>query len=135
MVLIGCEQQRARSAEAGKCIEGGGKQKAADPLPTMIRMDDKVIDDARRAAERHIIIPFLPDEGIADDLAVALGNQHPHVGALRLADEEATITFGQIRNRSDETLRIEIMMLGHEQSAEFAESVAVGGDRWPDCRE
>src|SRR5512142_49857 len=69
MVLLGGEEQHPGSAELSKRSEGGVHQCAADPLPPLGRVDDKIVDDSRRTAQCHVIVPLHPRIAIADDFA------------------------------------------------------------------
>src|SRR5438270_721199 len=66
----------------------------ANSLTTMVRIDDQVINDTSRAAERHIVVPLHAGESIADDLGIALGHKYRHFRPLRLGDQKFAVSIG-----------------------------------------
>jgi hypothetical protein len=101
----------------------------------MVRIDHEVIDDPRRPAQRHIVVPFHAAEGIADDLVFPLRDKNRHFRSLSLGDEECAVAFRQIGDGRDEAPGVESVMFRNKQRAETPDGDTVGGNRRPDRQE
>lgn len=68
----------ARRASSGT---SGSRLGAADRCPTaaMLWLNDEVVQDARRSAERHVVVPLDSGLGVADHVPMGLGDEDGRV--------------------------------------------------------
>ena len=123
-----CRREHDPGCAAGlERRQRGVEQHPADALPAMGGIDHDVMQHACRPAQRHVIIPLDSRVRIADHLAVALGDKDDDVRLVELRPEKRAISVLGLRRRSDEAVRVEVVVRTDEECAEPADGREVRG--------
>ena len=87
----------------------------------MFRIDDDVVQDARRPAQRHVVVPFDGSVCVADHVPFVIGNYDGFVWFFELRAYKGGIALRRPRPRGQEALRVEVVMLFDEERAEMSD--------------
>jgi hypothetical protein len=132
LVLLGGRQHHAWYAARPEKPERGVEEQPADALAAMLRVDDDVVQDARRPAQRHVVVPLDGGVGVANHVPVIIGDEDGLARLFELRAHEGRIALRCPRSRGQKAPRVEVVMLLDEERAEAADPRQVGRRRTPD---
>jgi hypothetical protein len=94
----------------------------------MVGIDKKVVQQARRAAERLVVVAFHRRKCVADHLSYLFSNEDEDVRIVELGTEKLSVVVRCASARGKEAAGIKIVVLLHEQRAKPAEGwkVSIG---------
>src|SRR6266850_866285 len=98
----------------------------------MLRIDDDVVQDARRPTERHVVVSLDRGVRVADHVPVVVGDEDGGVRVFELRAQEGRVVRRRPLLGGQEAPRVEVVMLLDEERAEAADPRQVGGGRAPD---
>lgn len=98
----------------------------------MFRVNDDVVQDARRPAERHVVVALDSCVSVANYVSVVIGDEDSLVLIFELSADEGRIALRRPRPRGQKALRVEIVMLLDEERAEASDLRQVSRGRAPD---
>ena len=86
------------------------EQRSSDATPSRMRIDHDVMQQSRRSAQRHPIVPLDRAVRVADHRSVVLGHQHHGLPRSELRAEDLCVSTRRLRTGREETLRIEFVV-------------------------
>jgi len=114
-------------ASSLKCRECGVEKHSADAAPALRRINDDVIQHARRPSQRHVVAPLDTRIRVPEHSPAPLGNEHDNARLFELRPEKRRVATLGLWCGRDEALRIEIVVRSHEQRTESADGFEVRG--------
>jgi hypothetical protein len=132
LVPLGGPQHHAGHAARPEELQRGVEEQPANTSATMLRVNDDVVQDARRPTERHVVVPLDGGVCVADHVPVVIGDEDGFVRIFELRAYEGRIALRRPWSRGQEALRVEVVMLPDEERAEASDQGQVGRRRAPD---
>ena len=132
LVLLGGREHHARHAARPEELKRGLEEQASDASTAMFRVNDDVVQDARRTAKHHVVVALDGCVRVANHNPVVTGDEDSFVLIFKLSADEGRIAFWRPWPRSQEALWVEVVMLLDEERAEASDLRQVGGGRAPD---
>src|SRR5215207_8756133 len=115
LVPLGGRQHHARHAARPEERERGVEEQPSDAPAAILRVDDDVVQDARRPAQRHVVVPLDRGVRVADHVPVVIGDEDGDVRVFELRAHEGRVVRRRPVPRGQEAPRVELVVLLDEE--------------------
>src|SRR5215207_377022 len=132
LVPLGGEEHHARHAARPQERQRGFEEEASDAPAAMLRVNNHVMQNSRRPAQRHVVVPLDGGVRVADHVPVIIGDEDGLLRVFELRAHEGRIGRRSPWPRGQEALWVEVVMLLDEERAEASDAREVGRRRAPD---
>jgi hypothetical protein len=132
LIPLGRREHDAGRAARPEELQRGVEEEPADAPAAVPRVDDDVVQDSGRPAQRHVVITLDGGVRVADHVPSVVADEDGHIRVFELGAYERRVALLRPRPRCEEAPRVEAVMLLDEERAEAADGRQVGGRRAPD---
>jgi hypothetical protein len=131
LVSLGRRQDDARRAARLQVRQGRVEEQPPDATAAMLWVNDEVVQDARRPAERQVIVPLDRGVRVADHVRMGLGDEDGRVRLFEFCTQEGRIVRWSPVVRGQEAPRVKVVMRLDQERAGPAEPRQVAPHRTP----